>query len=130
MSLLELLFVVVIVGVLASIAYPSYAAHVYKARRADGQAALMKIEIEQVRRRSAGLPLGATLDALGLSAHSPDGHYTLSLAVDGNTFTATATPAGPQVGDPCGALNLTKAPGTTHYGAASGNALQCWGRSS
>lgn len=130
MSLLELLFVMVIVGLLASIAYPSYSAHVYKARRADGQAALMRIEVEQVRHRAAGLPLGATLEALGLSADSPDGHYTLSLVVDGDTFTATATPTGPQVGDPCGALSLTRAPGITHYGAGSGTTSKCWGRSS
>lgn len=129
MSLLELMVVLLIIGLLASIAYPSYANHVFKARRADGQAALMKIEIEQTRRRAAGLPLSTTLTALGLTEHSPDGHYILTLSVDGPTYVATAVPTRQQTDDPCGTLRVTGTPGETYYDADPGNALSCWGRS-
>ncbi|HZX27971.1 MAG TPA: type IV pilin protein [Telluria sp.] len=40
-SLLEVLLVLVIVGVLGSMAYPSYAAYLLKTRRAEGQMALL-----------------------------------------------------------------------------------------
>lgn len=40
-SLIELMIVVVIVGILASVALPSYREHVQKTRRADGQKELV-----------------------------------------------------------------------------------------
>jgi type IV pilus assembly protein PilE len=40
-TLIELMIAVAVVGILASIAYPSYIDHVRKSRRADAQGALM-----------------------------------------------------------------------------------------
>ena len=42
-NLIELMIVVVIIGIIASIAYPSYQSSMTKTRRSDGQAALLDI---------------------------------------------------------------------------------------
>jgi type IV pilus assembly protein PilE len=48
-TLTEVMIVVVIVGILATIAYPSYQEKVLRSRRADGQAALMSLAQAQER---------------------------------------------------------------------------------
>ena len=48
-NLLELLIVIVIVGILAGIAYPSYRQYVAKAKRSEAKAALMQIATMQER---------------------------------------------------------------------------------
>ncbi|MBT5967504.1 MAG: prepilin-type N-terminal cleavage/methylation domain-containing protein, partial [Gammaproteobacteria bacterium] len=40
-TIIELMITVAIIGILASIAYPSYQESVYKSRRADGKGALL-----------------------------------------------------------------------------------------
>lgn len=111
-TLLELLITLVIVGILASIAYPSFIESVRKSRRADGIAALTQARHAQERFRANNPTYSGTLDNTGLNlpATSPDGHYTL--AVGGNTtktYTATVTAKGssPQINDTaCRVLKL------------------------
>lgn len=46
-TLIELLIVIVMVAILASIAYPSYQSHLIKARRGDVKTALLKAQLKQ-----------------------------------------------------------------------------------
>ncbi|MBD1571832.1 type IV pilin protein [Vibrio sp. S17_S38] len=46
MTLIELLIVIAIIGILTSIAYPSYQEHILKSHRATAMADMMKIQIE------------------------------------------------------------------------------------
>ena len=51
-TLIELMMVLAITGILASMALPSYQAHIRKARRMDAQAGLQRIQMEQTRWRA------------------------------------------------------------------------------
>ena len=65
-TLLELMIVIAVIAVLASVAYPSYLDSVRKARRADAQAALTNVQLEQQKLRSSCRFFGGTLGAASL----------------------------------------------------------------
>lgn len=68
LTLIELLIVMAIVGVLAALAYPSYAGYVLKSRRAEGQAALLEAMAHQERYYTDNnryLPFSADTDTPG-----------------------------------------------------------------
>ena len=109
-TLIELMIVVAIVGILVSIAYPSYSAQVRKSRRADAQAALMDIAARQQQMLLDTRSYAATVAALNITLPaSVVQNYTVTVAV-GTTvvpmFTVTATPSGSQVNDTCAAMSL------------------------
>ena len=112
-TLMELMIAVSIVAILAAIALPSYQDQVRQARRADGQVALMEIALAQEKFRTHCTHYASTLtgtrhcdtaqaasSALGLSATSPEGYYSLSVSESSTTsFTARAAPIGNQALD-------------------------------
>jgi len=133
-TLIELLIVVVIVGVLASVAYPSYLESSRKSRRSDAKIALVDLASRLERYYSenntfatATIASNPSTDVLS-SASSPDGHYTLSItSKSATTFTINATIAsgGGQVGDAkCGNFSLTNTGLQTVSGTES--ASYCW----
>lgn len=134
-TLMELMLTVVIVGILAAIAYPAFTDHLYKSRRSDGQAALMNLATymehyytENNNYTGATLTVGGTAGTLGVNNTSIDGYYTLTISsLTPTSYTLTATPVspGPQAGDTtCTTLTLTN----TNVKAAtpSANSLLCW----
>lgn len=113
-TLVELVVTVAIVGILAAVAYPSYVNSVRKARREDGMAALLELQLVQEKWRANNPSYTTTLTNLGYSSAangtSRDGYYTINVtAATATTFTATAAPktGTPQAGDPC-TLTLTQ----------------------
>ena len=112
-TLIELMFVVIVIGILATIAYPSYINSVRKARRSDGMAALTQVMLSQEKLRSScpfyGQILGGAANVCGADAASstiqaptasPDGRYTIALAgASGTGYTVTATGVGDQAND-------------------------------
>lgn len=82
-TLIEVLIAVVIVGVLAAIAYPTYVDTVHKSRRSDAKSALHSLAnaLERYRIRNNGSYAGATLgNGAGdvYPASTPEGNYTLA----------------------------------------------------
>ncbi|MEW8534684.1 MAG: type IV pilin protein [Candidatus Thiodiazotropha endolucinida] len=74
-TLVELMVVILIVGVLAAIAFPSYDEYVKRARRGDGTETLLAAaqSFEVYRARTATYPDDIAL--VNLNDESPDGYY-------------------------------------------------------
>jgi type IV pilus assembly protein PilE len=65
-SLIELMFVLGIIGVLSTLAYPNYMHYLTQARRLDGQTALLDLAIRLDRQQTP-------------KTHSPGGWYVLEV---------------------------------------------------
>ncbi len=126
-SLIELLIVIVVTGILATLAYPSYAAQLNKGRRADGIVALYQVQQAQERWRANHSRYADDLGLLGLDA-SVAGRYRLSIsAASAEGYVATATAQWPDTA--CTALSLGLQGGQVVHGAAgSATARLCWNR--
>jgi type IV pilus assembly protein PilE len=124
-TLIELMIVVAVIAILAAIAYPSYQNYVRQARRADAHEALMRIQLEQEKRRANQPAYTNNLADLNLTATSSDGYYTLAItASSGIGFTATATAQGPQTQDTgCTTITLV-----VNNAGVNRPEPQCWRR--
>ena len=122
-TLVELIIVVAIISILASIAIPAYNGYVETSKRSDAQASLMALAIAQEKYRATN-PTYTTVigDLNGVSSASESGYYTLAVtAASGATFTATATPDGwTDSNGNCSPMSINQ-DGPT-------GTLSCWGR--
>lgn len=123
-SLVELLIVIAIMGIIATLAVPSYMESVTNSRRADGQIAL-NVLAQQLER--CFTQFGRYDDAdcdIDLPRDSQEGFYTVDAVRTATTYALSAAPQGAQVKDTrCGELSLTN----TGARAADGTAPEkCW----
>lgn len=91
-SLIELMVVIVIIGILAAIAIPSYMNYIQESRRSDARVALTTAAAEQERIYIYDNSYSDDIDDLG-GGTSPEGHYVISVRATDSTFTLTATAA-------------------------------------
>ena len=96
-TLMELMVVVVIIGILAAIAFPSYSSHLAKGRRASAQAHLMDISQRQQQYLLDARSYASSLTALNMTTPSDVSAYynaidILLVAGPPPGFTLTATP--------------------------------------
>ena len=102
-TLIELMIVVAIVAILGMIAVPAYNNSTLKARRSDGQTAMMDIMAREERYFTERNTYTTNLAALPATATSQEGFYLVSAAACGGGITScvilTATAQGPQTSD-------------------------------
>ena len=104
-SLIELMIAVVIVGILASIALPSYRTFVLTAGRTDGTAALMDGAQKMEVFYAGNATYTTTIADVGINASSKDGKYTIAISAATaacpitSCYRITATAAGNQTDD-------------------------------
>jgi len=105
-TLIELIITVAILGIIASIAYPSYQEQVSKTRRADAQGALLGLSNALERYYTQNNTyVGASLGTTGIFPNEApiDGntkYYDLSIAAStATTYTVQARPKGSQAGN-------------------------------
>lgn len=107
-TLIELMIVVVIIGVLAAVALPSYQNYVKQSRRAEAQAYMMSLALNEEKYRANNTSY-ATHTTLGVTNTS---YYTFTITAAANTYTITATAAGTQTSDTgCTPLTLDQSGG-------------------
>ncbi|WP_373088162.1 type IV pilin protein [Zhongshania sp.] len=138
-TLVELMITVAIIGILASIAYPSYQEQIAKSRRNEATNALFSSAQALERYYSANgryttASGGTTLPAVFV-ARVPDSgtaFYTIAAtAAANNTFTLKATRSGPMVGDACGNFTLNETGQLALLDKPSGSSktvADCWRR--
>jgi type IV pilus assembly protein PilE len=92
-TLAELCIALSIAGILATMAYPSYADAAHRSRRVDAWSALATVQLAQERHRSEHTRYADALETLALGARSAAGHYEVRvLAADRQGYTLEARP--------------------------------------
>jgi type IV pilus assembly protein PilE len=139
-TLIELMIAVAIIGILLRLAYPAYQNSVMKSRRADAKTALLDLAQREERFLATQNQYSTSAPALGYASGSTitpaspmtiqngsSSFYTLAVSAPTTTsFTATATPTGPQLSKDtqCGAFSIDNTGRQTISG--TGNATDCW----
>lgn len=125
-SLLEIFITLAIMGILATLAYPCYTPYLARARRIEGEVALLALSTQLEKFFTANTTyVGATLADLGVSAISPGGHYALEITqATAHSYTLSAAPLGIQAQQDraCGSLGFNSLGEKTHSGPSD----HCW----
>ena len=133
-TLIELLITVAIIGILASIAYPSFNNYTQRANRSDATVDLMDIASNlEVRFADTGTFVGATLGA-GASTDvwgattTTNSNYNLAIAIgSATTYTLTATATGSQTSDTdCRRITYNSTGAKGSFNSSSAVTSDCW----
>jgi type IV pilus assembly protein PilE len=123
-TLLELLLVVAVIGILASISVGQYNQHITQSNR---RAAVASLYAAQQMMERGRLQNGqyVNLSAEQINSLTDQGQdHAIASALGNNGYTLTATPPANQPDAECGVLSITNSDARTITGTATVN--QCW----
>lgn len=138
-TLIELMIVVVIISILASIALPAYTEQMRKGRRSDGVATLLQVAQAQERFFTRNFSYSDDINTeLGFGANpyvSEEGFYNVAITIPAacisgavnSCFTATATAIGGQASDAkCSTMTINDRGEKTSANGGTDTTGQCW----
>jgi type IV pilus assembly protein PilE len=147
-TLLELLIAVMVVGIIAALAYPSFTGAIRKSRRADAMAALTQVMQAQERWRANNTTYSGSITSLAQETGAPtqsapppnerNGHYDISIisgsaTSSGYTAVAQARSDSSQHADTnCRSLHVTMSGGgilsytSTNASGTTNSPDICW----
>lgn len=136
MSLVELMIVVTIIAILASVAYPSYRRYVMRSDRVDAKTALLRVNVAQEKffLQNQRYATAAELDqappaGLGIAATSEREKYTVDLPeAEALSYVARATAQNSQTDDTrCRVFRIDETGQKTATDASGNdNSAECW----
>jgi type IV pilus assembly protein PilE len=124
MTLIELVIVMAVIGILVSIAVPSYRSHMLRVHRTEAIKILLQASMCQERIYASN----GNYDTNRCQPTSEYQQYRLSytpLDTQSGSYLAMATPAGPQLADPCGSLSLDQN-GARNISGENISSMKCW----
>lgn len=128
-TLIELMIVVVIVSLLAMIAYPSYRNYVLRSHRADALATLAQDQATIERCYAQNFSYNAACASLPTFPHnSPQNYYSISISnLTASTYTLTATAIGSQAIDTtCSTYTIDQANQRNATDSSGTPQSSCW----
>jgi type IV pilus assembly protein PilE len=136
-TLIELMTVVVVLGILTSIAVPSYRNYLIRTNRTDAKSTLLQVQAAEEKyflqyNKYTTKVTDAPPDGLGMPGTTANGYYTITVedrkvgtTVVGFTAKATPTSAGGQSSDSkCGTFTLDDT--GKRSVSTTGNEALCW----
>ncbi|MBL4851068.1 MAG: type IV pilin protein [Gammaproteobacteria bacterium] len=123
-TLIELMIVVVIVAILASVAIPAYFDQVTRSKRTDATISLTSTAQQLERCFTTTNTYVGCLGPAPVSLASPEGEYTITATLNATNYTLTATAIAAQASDDdCDTFTLDQ---TGLRGATGNDAANCW----
>jgi type IV pilus assembly protein PilE len=143
-TLIELMITVVVVAILAGIAFPSFMDSIRKGRRSEAFAAISAAQQGQERWRGNNAAYSTTLSEIGATAVTPTGYYDIAVSApaapgtlaNGYVVTATGRSGTSQADDSqCKKVGVQVIGGNVTYGGCGAcgsltfsNTHPCWSR--
>ena len=124
-TLLELLIAIAVIGIIASVAYPSYIDNISRANRTEAQRELLKLASLQEQYFIDHREYTADMTKLGVASDpyiTDSGLYSIDAVIVGVTYTLKATAKGSQISNDASCLTLS----VTDTGKKTATSSNCW----
>ena len=124
MTLIELVIVMAVIGILTTMAMPSYRGYMLRVHRTEAIRMLLQSSMCQQRVYASK----GNYDTGQCHQNSEQKRYQVTYEPPntlGQTYVAVATPSGAQLSDRCGSLTLDQN-GTRGISAKGSNVIKCW----